>query len=485
MSTHPDKHKNKWPRGLMRRGDSFRFSRMVDGRRLIEVWGSIPEGDAIRKAARYNVDIDDGIQPIKTRIGKQTTLADFTEIWLKKKATELRPKSLARYHAVIDHFLNYLNQSRSLTSPTLSEITYALAMDYMAHRAEAPMMPNGAKKFTRTMREGAAKKTIYFERGVLFQLFREAIKRDLISKNPFEEVRPKKPTINEVAAAHHPLTRDEEEALLKAATLFDARRKDQNNPRFHDIVLFLVRTGLRLDEMRCLEWSDIDFEDRIIKIREKSVTETRSVKIAEEVVPSLTKQIGNQGPHEPLFRTKSDIETFGIRLKIRNRNDLLKIKTADVDLANRKLSTTQQYVWKPKGTNGVVPLSTDVEALLKQLREKKTSNFVFAHFDGGSCRLHLLEMLKQVQKMAGIPGNLRIHDLRHTLAFRLRRAGVHLETIMGVMRHSDIKETLIYAPYNISEGRQAMQTLDEGNSSNEDPQSGKIAEISLKGVMAT
>ena len=30
-----------------------------------------------------------------------------------------------------------------------------------------------------------------------------------------------------------------------------------------------------------------------------------------------------------------------------------------------------------------------------------------------------------------------------------------------VMRHADIKETLIYAPYNVGKGRLAMKSLDE------------------------
>ena len=62
----------------------------------------------------------------------------------------------------------------------------------------------------------------------------------------------------------------------------------------------------------------------------------------------------------------------------------------------------------------------------------------------------------------GIGGNLRIHDLRHTLAIRLRRdKGVAIETIMGILRHADIRETLIYAPYSLEEGRGAISRLDE------------------------
>ncbi len=32
---------------------------------------------------------------------------------------------------------------------------------------------------------------------------------------------------------------------------------------------------------------------------------------------------------------------------------------------------------------------------------------------------------------------------------------------MGIMRHADIRETLIYAPYSLTEGRMAMGVLDK------------------------
>ena len=33
---------------------------------------------------------------------------------------------------------------------------------------------------------------------------------------------------------------------------------------------------------------------------------------------------------------------------------------------------------------------------------------------------------------------------------------------MGLMRHADIRETHIYAPYDISEGQAAVAVLDQG-----------------------
>ena len=43
MKTRKDERKQGWPQGLMLRGASFRYSRMFDGSRLVEVWGEIPE----------------------------------------------------------------------------------------------------------------------------------------------------------------------------------------------------------------------------------------------------------------------------------------------------------------------------------------------------------------------------------------------------------------------------------------------------------
>ena len=36
-----------------------------------------------------------------------------------------------------------------------------------------------------------------------------------------------------------------------------------------------------------------------------------------------------------------------------------------------------------------------------------------------------------------------------------------LETITGILRHADIKETLVCAPYSLDEGRAAIARLDE------------------------
>lgn len=233
------------------------------------------------------------------------------------------------------------------------------------------------------------------------------------------------------------------------------------NASFYDVFLFFLKTGLRENELRLLEWTDVDWDRGLLHVREKDVTETRTIDVPPSVVDRLKRLVTEREPDVPLFQTEDELASFLGVLAIRERDALRGIVVGDVDLAKLTITTTRTFKWKPKATQGDVPMCKIVRKMLTRLQKTKRSNFVFAHRDGGSCRLQLWEMVKEAQKRAGISGNLRLHDLRHTFAVRLRQRKTPLEVIMGLMRHSDIKETLIYAPYNLDEGRVAITVLDK------------------------
>jgi integrase len=104
-------------------------------------------------------------------------------------------------------------------------------------------------------------------------------------------------------------------------------------------------------------------------------------------------------------------------------------------------------------------MNDTVKALLKRLHGVKKSNFVFAHDDGGSCRLRLLKLTQRAAKLAGIK-RIRFHDLRHTYGTLLREKGVPLEVIMQLMRHADIRETMLYAKPDHKAAQNAVRLLD-------------------------
>jgi hypothetical protein len=117
---------------------------------VFAVWGSLPIPEAVRKATRYNLDLEEGRLPVEEHAKREATLESFArDTWLKKKATELCEGSFARYRSVTEHFLGYVEGVREMRSALLRDITYEIAADYVAHRASAPLMPNGQKKSSR------------------------------------------------------------------------------------------------------------------------------------------------------------------------------------------------------------------------------------------------------------------------------------------------------------------------------------------------
>jgi integrase len=299
------------------------------------------------------------------------------------------------------------------------------------------------------------------DRATLHQLFAEAARRGLTEASPFADISLKRPSRDEVRRKHNPLSATQVRSLLDACVEMDQDTAGDESPSFHDIVFALVNTGMREAELLNLEWSDVIWDRGVICVQAKHVTETRLVALSPGQVRALRQFANGRAAGEPLFASAEHLARLGVRLPLRRTEDLMSLRVGDVDFSKGTLASVRNYEWKPKATEGEIPMSAKVTQLLHGLHAKATGNFVFGHGDGGSCRLRLLRLLKRAQKKAGIPGNLRVHDLRHTTAVLLRRRGVPLETIMGILRHADIRETLIYAPYSLAEGRQAIAKLDD------------------------
>jgi len=459
MNKIEDTRQPEWPKGLYLRGESYRFSRTVNGKRTFEVFGPVSLEEATKRATRYNFDIEDGKEPATRKAQHISSFKQFAyDVWLQEKS-DLEASSYSRYRAVIDNFSYYLAEVRRMRNPALKAISPGIAAEYIVHRKTEPLMPNGSRKFTRKIKAGASKATLHFEKDTLKQIFRFAIKKKLVEFNPFEDVKAARPNRKEMAAKHRPLSKLEESALLKAAASVESG-SEAGNAKFVDIVEFLLKTGERLNEMVNLEWTDVNWEDGVISVDEKQVTEKRTVSIPPKAIKQVKDLIAKKEPEDRMFATEKSLNDFGVCLDIREKDALMNIKVGEVDLEKAVIATSRTFTWHPKGSEGEIPMCDSVRGLLERLKTSNKSNFVFAHHDGGRCRLDVLDLLKKAQKLAEIKGRLRVHDLRHTCAVRLRENGVPLETIMGILRHSDLKETLIYAPYRRSEGQKAIRCLD-------------------------
>ena len=448
-----------WPKGLTRRNRCYRFRRMIKGKRLSISLGDVSERVAIERANELNTQIAAGINVSQQARRAKTHVRQFVASFMEMKRAQTSANTCDRYRAVFDNF-NYWLEKNYGNAPVVG-VTQEMAREYLLARANGPVIPDSERKGTRPQSGRASPWTMRMERDCLAGLFKEAVRRKLIAENPFETIKVSKPSRDEVAAAHHILSEREIRGLILAAGRLDDETGDKANAGFRDIVEFMLRTGLRDDEVRHLEWTDVEFDEELIHVRPKRVVETRTGPIPEKAVRKLARLLRDKTPAAPVFSTERDFQ--GMTLFVRKKADLLSITCSAVDMESRRIVFTKEYDWRPKASSGSVPMGRITTQLLSAIKSQRGdfSNFVFAHHDGGSCRMKLLDMLKKAQKIAGIPGRLRIHDLRHTCAATLRRKGAPLETIMGIMRHADIRETLIYAPYSVEEGRRAIRLLDE------------------------
>jgi integrase len=144
----------------------------------------------------------------------------------------LRPTTIRRQDGIISkHLVPYLGALR------LPEVKHATITTLVAKWDDA----------------GLAANTIRNHRQLLSQIFKDAYLQELIPRNPVDGIRVPKATQKEMRV----LNEEERCRLLDACD-------DLFGPLIHTA----LATGMRFSELRALKWSDVDFQDARIFVRE-------------------------------------------------------------------------------------------------------------------------------------------------------------------------------------------------------------------------
>lgn len=171
-----------------------------------------------------------------------------------------KPKTKQRYLEVLSHFQDFLSNYPHIT--LLAHIQSRVIEEYKQRRIEH-IMP----------------KTVNFELGFLNYFFNLAIKYNYLLKNPVAEVeklrlKKKQPRF---------LSKEEIRLIIENCTR-----------RLYPIFLTFLYSGMRKDELRNLEWSDLDFDNRLIRVRVKDFWEpknglSRNIPMKDELYRVLKK----------------------------------------------------------------------------------------------------------------------------------------------------------------------------------------------------
>lgn len=190
---------------------------------------------------------------------KDSDLEKLYQEFLAYSKTNHAPSSQKRYSAILDNFKRYLRQYPYLVK--ISHLAHKVFEDYKAYRKE----------------QGAANKTVNNELQTLGAMFNLAIKWGYATNSPVKGVSSLKEDDHKKPRF---LSKDECRILLEKC-----------GGELYPIFFTFLNTGMRKSELEYLEWPDIDFERRKIKIKIKDhwrpKTEEREIPINDALMAVL------------------------------------------------------------------------------------------------------------------------------------------------------------------------------------------------------
>ncbi|WP_052569438.1 site-specific integrase [Ktedonobacter racemifer] len=231
------------------------------------------------------------------------------------------------------------------------------------------------------LKNGFKPRTIQTTHTIFAIALNDAVDWEYLPSNPASKVTPPKAGKREYTL----LDMDEAKRLIDAA----------GDTPIRAIIALAVGTGMRKAEITALKWSSIDLDAKKLYVAEGAVY----VKLDE-----TPGQIVENDPKTSSGRRSLTLPDFVIdelrAHKIRQKEQRLKAGAAWVD-----------------------------------------HGLVFTNRRGGHIYVSINEMFKRVLAQAGLP-DMRLHDLRHSLASILLAMGVHPKVVQEILGHSSITITM-------------------------------------------
>jgi len=215
---------------VIKRGKYWYIDYYADGKRH-----RISHGKHKKFAELRLKEIELQIAREELRIPKDSTIDGFFENFLAYAEAHVMPKTLEKFITVINCFERFRLKFKSVNM--LSKVTPAFLEDLKLARVKK-----------------VSKGTVNHDLKILGIILNWAVEHNLIKKNPVKEV--KKFRVDKKQPRF--FSKVEIKLILNSCP-----------KRMFPPFMILLHTGMRRGELANLEWDDVDFERKIIKIRTK------------------------------------------------------------------------------------------------------------------------------------------------------------------------------------------------------------------------
>ncbi|MGE0267766.1 MAG: tyrosine-type recombinase/integrase [Candidatus Omnitrophota bacterium] len=252
---------------IRKRGDRYFIDYRVNGKRVRRSAGvSREQAEQILNELERN--LSQGLIP-PTAI--DVTFEDLCHLYQTQAAQIYSSNTLQRYSAVLSGFQTFLKHETP-SIKFINHITYSLIERYKAYRTS----------------QNVKNKTINSELMVLRLVFRLAVKLEYIAINPVEDVLKLEEDQN---PSPRYLSQKECELLFQASDRWG-----------YAVFFTLLNTGLRKYEIENLTWSDVDFNQRMIRVHDRNAPEdSRIIPINNDLFTVLIELSNNRSNDQVLI----------------------------------------------------------------------------------------------------------------------------------------------------------------------------------------
>lgn len=215
-----------------------------------------------RIAEQIFTDIKYRIQNEKPGIVQvNKNLIEYIEEYREYLNTTKSNSMAKRYSQMLNNFKSYIEEIGIIQ---VHQCKKSHIEGYINKRKNSKKM-NYSKYLNEENKEfgSISAKTINEEVRTIRNLFKEAIERNYTRINPTENIS----RLKYAQKSPRFFSKEELKAILHYAT-----------PRMRTVYKFLANTGLRLGELQNLEWTDIDFENKILYIKVKDFWKPKNSK---------------------------------------------------------------------------------------------------------------------------------------------------------------------------------------------------------------